>query len=216
MSEFQCAHPEADVRTDFRKLEFTTGYYETAWVGNCIAVGNALGFIEPLQSTALTTNAILVEKLSELLADHHQLNHSGIREIFNTFVQSVWENVFDFIALHYRFTPSSAEFWEDMRETVGTERFRQYIDRYHQNGFNSHHDFNQWQFFQQNKFYRVFNQWQFYRVLRGLGVKSEFYDDLAIEIRDKVKRNVERNTEQISNQAENAIDYEDLPKFGIY
>ena len=62
----------------------------------------------------------------------------------------------------------------------------------------------------------MFNQWQFYRVLRSLGVESEFYDNLEIEIRDDVKRDVDMNTEKMSDRVENALDYDDLPEFGIY
>ena len=201
---------------DLKHYRFDTGYFKEPWRGNCLPVGNALGFVEPLQSTALTTNALLVEKLASLLASHHRLNHPGVREIYNTYVQSIWENVYDFISIHYRHASDDSEFWAAMREIERGEHLDQYLANYHENGFNSHHDFNQWQFTHDNLYYRVFTQWQFYRVLRHLGIESEFYRNLDVQVSEDVVERVEKQTEDQAREAKQHPSYDELSEYGIY
>ena len=48
-----------------RKLRFEPGYRECFWHRNCVAVGQAAGFIEPLEASALA----MVELSAAMLAD---------------------------------------------------------------------------------------------------------------------------------------------------
>jgi len=82
--------------------EFTSGYYDRAWIDNCLAIGNAGGFIEPLQSTALTANAALAMDFANLLSAHGRIADDHIRGAFNRAVERAWESIHDFIGAHYR------------------------------------------------------------------------------------------------------------------
>lgn len=209
LEEFVAGH---DVeREAVRQYRFESGVHDRAWVKNCVAVGNALGFVEPLQSTALTTNAILTEQLAELLSDHRRLNHPGVRDIYNTFARTLWENIHEFISLHYRYAPETSEFWDAMR-TVGGDRVDTYIANYHDNGFTSHHHFGG----HDGPTRRIFNQWQFYRVLRGLGVRSSFYESVDVDVRTEVKREVAGKRERLSARGDDHLAYDELERTGVY
>jgi tryptophan halogenase len=88
LAEFVEMRDEEIAEADVEEYHFDSGHYADARTGNCVAVGNALGFVEPLQSTALTLNAILTEKLAELIADHHGIDHPGVRGIHNDYARS--------------------------------------------------------------------------------------------------------------------------------
>lgn len=185
---------------------FESGVYEEAWVNNCVAVGNALGFVEPLQSTALTLNAQLTEKLAELLADHYRINHAGVRDLHNSFAQRMWENIYDFVSIHYRFASGDTPFWEDARSVNDMENLRYYLDNYHENGFSSFDEFDG----PRGPGLMVFNQYLFYQLLRDLGVKSAFYESLDLEVDPTVKADIQQQDERIAQAARNHLSYEQV------
>jgi len=49
------------------KLKFGTGKVEYVWIKNCVAIGLAGGFIEPLESTGLAITQMGVEMLASML-----------------------------------------------------------------------------------------------------------------------------------------------------
>jgi tryptophan halogenase len=212
MAEFVADHDGAFTESDVVQYRFDSGHYRDAWRGNCVAVGNALGFVEPLQSTALTLNAILTEKLSELVADHHGLNHPGVREIYNEYARSKWENVYDFISVHYRFASGDGAFWDDMRTVNDASRLEKYVGAYQENGFNSHNELDE----RYGSNPKVFNQYIFYRLLRSLGVESAFYEDLDIEVSPEVKAEVEQQEERILADADRHLSYEEVYGSGVF
>ncbi|PSQ10663.1 tryptophan halogenase [Halobacteriales archaeon QS_5_70_15] len=204
---------EADIaEEDVVQYRFDSGHYGKAWVGNCVAVGNALGFVEPLQSTALTLNAILTEKLSELVADHDGIDHRGVRRLYNDYARSKWENVYDFISVHYRYADGESEFWEDVRRVNDRDRLSKYVGPYRENGFNSHDELDN----KHGANPRIFNQYIFYRLLRSLGVESEFYEGIDVEVSPEVQAAVERETEQIRSDAERHLSYEEVYGSGVF
>ena len=204
---------EADIaEADVVQYGFDSGHYRDAWVGNCVAVGNALGFVEPLQSTALTLNAILTEKLSELVADHGGIDHRGVRRLYNDYARSKWENVYDFISVHYRYADGESEFWEDMRTVNDERRLAKYVESYRENGFNSHTDLDN----KHGQNPQVFNQFIFYRLLRALGVESDFYESLDIEVSVEAREAVERETERNRSDAERHLSYEQVYGSGVF
>ncbi|MFB6170439.1 MAG: tryptophan 7-halogenase [Haloarculaceae archaeon] len=207
--EFAARH-EGVSPEEMQHYRFEAGYFEQAWTGNCVAVGNALGFVEPLQSTALTLNALLAEKLSELLADHHHINHAGVRDIYNRFARTQWDNVYDFVSVHYRYAPADDEFWAAMNEVNDPDRLAPYVDAYHENGFNSHHEFDG------SAGPTLFNQFIFYRVLRSVGLRSAFYEELDLELDEEVADAIERESRQLEHEASQHFDYTEVYDGGIF
>jgi hypothetical protein len=61
-----CATTSARGRGDLtpRFLKLDTGYRETQWIGNCVAVGLSAGFLEPLESSGIG----LIEAAAYLIA----------------------------------------------------------------------------------------------------------------------------------------------------
>lgn len=195
--------------SDIQQYRFDSGFYNKGWVNNCIAIGNALGFVEPLQSTALSTNGTLAKRLAELLAEHYRLNHSEVREIYNSIVQNTWNAVYDFISIHYIYSSGDTKFWHDVRSIEKSNRSEQLVERYRGSGFNSHDVFN-------SRHDDPFPPWIHYLVLNGLGVEVDFYEYIDVDVDSDIERRVETQKQKIAERGDKHLSYEDIYLKGVY
>ncbi len=101
--------------TDFRTIDFESGYLKEQWIGNCISTGIASGFIEPLESTAIHTVVFQSELISQLYP-FRVLDYN--RGTYNQKVISFCEEVVDFIRLHYYTRRRDSKFWRYMDDTT--------------------------------------------------------------------------------------------------
>jgi hypothetical protein len=93
-----------------RQLRFVTGRRKQSWVKNCVALGLAAGFVEPLESTSIHLIETAVGKLIELWPDRDF--RPELAEEFNRVMAIRYESVRDFIILHYKLTQrDDSEFW---------------------------------------------------------------------------------------------------------
>jgi hypothetical protein len=95
-----------------RWLPMRVGHRARMWEKNCLALGLAGGFIEPLESTGI----YLVEFAMQLFSDFLPTNANvdGVQARYNMLVNEHYDHLHDFILLHYvlsgrRDTP----FWRD-------------------------------------------------------------------------------------------------------
>lgn len=98
-------------RKDKGSFKFKAGYYEDPWTNNCIAVGLASGFIEPLEATSIW---ITILSLQKVLSNVETLfvNTKEIREDYNKYFRLISDQVVDFIYFHYMSKRSDTEFWK--------------------------------------------------------------------------------------------------------
>lgn len=93
-----------------RHLEMRVGRVATTWTDNCLAVGPAQGFIEPLEATALH----LVQATVEGFIKAFDKGGVAERDAFNTRITRRYEGVRDYIVAHYRLNQRrNTPFWHD-------------------------------------------------------------------------------------------------------
>ena len=96
-----------------RKIPMTIGYRKEFWAKNCVSLGLAQGFVEPLEATSI----LLTDISAELFAKNFPKFTSDIdvlKDHCNEVVQYWWERTIDFIQAHYCVSDrNDSEFWLD-------------------------------------------------------------------------------------------------------
>ena len=133
---------DGKAQADPRLIKFSAGRRRQSWYKNCIAIGLASGFLEPLESTSI--------HLAQIASDFLIRTFPGktidpkLVDEFNRMVDVEYDRVRDFLILHYHVNQKPAEedptgLWRYVREMpipdslaskMATFRHRGHIHRY--------------------------------------------------------------------------------------
>ena len=116
-----------------RQIRFTPGRRAKAWNKNCIALGLAAGFLEPLESTSIALIETGIEKIKQLFPDRG-FNPAVIDE-FNDMSRLEMERVRDFIILHYKANQrDDSAFWRDCQAVEIPDTLKHKIELFRERG----------------------------------------------------------------------------------
>lgn len=122
-----------------RTIRFTAGHRQTFWSKNCIAIGLAAGFLEPLESTSIYLIQEGISRFISLFPDASLPN--VFREEYNRHMRVEFEQVRDFIILHYSATErTDSPFWDYCRTMSIPDSLRHKIALFREGGRAFRHD----------------------------------------------------------------------------
>ncbi|MDB6152366.1 MAG: tryptophan-5-halogenase [Chthoniobacteraceae bacterium] len=132
-AEFLSKNPKAP--SSPRVVKFRSGRYRRNWVDNVVAVGNAAGFVEPLEATSLMIVCMECQTLVDQLLHCGFVATPSMRRLFNQMVSGLWDDVRDFLALHYYAnTRLDTPFWRHCRADTDISGIEQLLEFYRENG----------------------------------------------------------------------------------
>lgn len=114
-----------------RTLKFDTGRLEQAWIKNCLAVGLASAFAEPLEATSIHTTIVqLWQFVFDNLEDNLEKTvvESKIK-CYNRQTAILYDELKDFLNIHYMGSRADSEFWKYIQTgQTQTEFVKELID----------------------------------------------------------------------------------------
>ena len=117
---------EGDAVADPLVLRFTAGRRKRAWKKNCIALGLASGFLEPLESTSIHLVHRGIALLLTHLPDRDFEPADSAR--YNRIINAEYERIRDFLLLHYMFTDRSEDLWRCCRDLALPDSLKERLD----------------------------------------------------------------------------------------
>lgn len=116
-----------------RLLRFKTGRRRKFWNGNVVALGLAGGFMEPLESTSLHLVQAAAFRFLSLMPTSPAYDPSAEAE-FNRLSIAEYEQIRDFIILHYVVSDRPEPFWRDCRSVAMPDTLAHRIELFRARG----------------------------------------------------------------------------------
>jgi tryptophan halogenase len=133
LAEFLRKNPK--IANEPRVVKFRTGRHARMWVGNVVAIGNAVGFVEPLEATALQVICVEASTLADSLIDSLCAPTPTLIHLYNDYNARAWDDIRDFLAVHYKFnTRLDTPFWQAARHDTALHGAQFLVDFYRENG----------------------------------------------------------------------------------
>lgn len=157
---------EGETLTEPKVIRFVTGKRKKGWNKNCVALGLASGFLEPLESTSIHLVMTALVRILRLLPER-KICPSIIQE-YNDQAASEMERIRDFIILHYKVTErDDSPFWQYCRQMEVPEQLAHRIQLFKDTGKS---------FQVEGELFRL-NSWT--QVMLGQGLVPEQYHPIA-------------------------------------
>lgn len=94
-----------------RKINFTSGKVNKAWIKNCVCIGLSSNFVEPLEASSIATTIKQLQLLCSGLWNWDRTDTSSAKK-YNDIFDDMMYNVLDFIQLHYFTQRNDTDFWK--------------------------------------------------------------------------------------------------------
>jgi tryptophan halogenase len=159
---------DAPALNEPRTLSFKAGKRCKVWNRNCVAVGLASGFLEPLESTSIH---LIQSVIARLVAHFPDSSFSSVLiDEFNRQADFEYERIRDFIILHYHANQrDDAPLWRNVRQMEIPASLRRKMDLFRHSG----------RIFRENE--ELFSEVSWLQVMHGQGWEAQACSPIASE-----------------------------------
>lgn len=131
-AEMHAQHPEIQ---EFHAIKFRSGRHKEFWKKNVVAIGNAYGFVEPLESTGLHMIIESVQALIRNMPVSKKSENTAIKQFLNEKIGSQWDYIKGFLAIHYKYNEKvDSEFWKRCQHETDVSEVQELLDIYREWG----------------------------------------------------------------------------------
>lgn len=177
-----------------RVIRFTTGRRKKFWNKNCLALGLASGFMEPLESTSIHLVQYFLSKFFVFFPNKH-FDEEDVNE-FNAQAGYQFERIRDFLVLHYKVTErTDSAFWDYCREMNVPASLVKKIELFKKNG----------RIFRDNN--ELFNPESWFEVMYGQGLVPRSYHSLLDAFSDQVVEDKLKGIQSVVRECANHMPF---------
>jgi tryptophan halogenase len=111
-----------------RTISFSSGRLKKFLNGNCVSIGLSSAFLEPLQATSIHCALVQLELfVYNFISDIKLLDDQTVVESYNKKVAQLYDEMRDFVALHYTGGKTNSDFWKYCLTMERPERVNQLL-----------------------------------------------------------------------------------------
>ena len=110
-----------------RTFKFDAGHLKNVWVKNCMAVGLAAAFVEPLEATSIGSTIQQIKFAIPYLASF-QPTHTASQKHYNNLFANMMDNILTMIRLHYMSDRKDTPFWDACSRMKINDALRELLD----------------------------------------------------------------------------------------
>ena len=120
VKELEARYSEFEINP-VKHIKFEPGRMENPWHKNCVALGLASAFVEPLEATSIHATKIQIDALGE------SIKNQGNKDLYNKDMSKIYDDIKDFIVLHYKGGRTDTDFWKYVN-TISTPRVDEILE----------------------------------------------------------------------------------------
>jgi tryptophan halogenase len=124
LAEARRAFPDLE---NERTIRFRSGRHDRLWVGNVYAIGNAYGFVEPLESTGLLMTMRAITSLVRAFPIGR--DQAVMKRFVNASIGRDWDRLRWFLSVHYKYNRRlDSPFWRAVRADADVSGIQEALD----------------------------------------------------------------------------------------
>lgn len=127
-------------------IKFNAGRQESAWVKNCVTIGLSSAVHEPLEATSIHCTIV---QATNLFVDYvkptiEDTLNNGSMSIYNRCTRNIYDDIKDFLVLHYMGGRDDSEFWKYIKTGITQTEYVKELLEMAKSRIPSFHDFPQY------------------------------------------------------------------------
>lgn len=160
---------QSPLLADPKLLKFKAGRYQKSWQKNCVGIGLASGFLEPLESTSIY---LIQTAITTFLRLFPLQNSASTADEFNRIIDNEYDRIRDFLILHYHLNQrTDSELWRYCQQMSVPDSLIEKMELFEKRGFIDTYK------------YGLFNLPSWISVLHGQGLKQTGIEPFSLSLK---------------------------------